>query len=162
MDQPPYTAEDFQRDVHKQLVNSAIAALSDRELTRAQAAPFLEAARALCRDDLRLNGRAALHGLEYRGSELAAAPEAYLSLSARDRTDGVEWLSQTYWLSDLALADQDPGRVRTVIDAIERTLVRLREWLAEQEGTAGEDASNMGEAPAPDSSIQAPNQAPSP
>jgi len=147
MDQPPYTSEDFQRDVQKQLVNTAIAALSDAHLSWAQVAPFLDAARAVCRDDLRLNGRLALHGLEYAGAELVPSAEAYLSVSARDRTDQVEWLSHTYWLSDLALADQDPDRVRSVIAAIERTLAKLKEWLAAQEAAPPADEAVINEAP---------------
>jgi hypothetical protein len=130
---PPYTSADFQADVQKQLVNTALAALSDAHLSWSQVAPFLEAARAVCRDDLRLNGHLALHGLEYAGADLVPTDEAYLSVSARDRVDQVEWLSQTYWLSDLALADRDPERVRSVIAAMERTLAKLRDWLAEQE-----------------------------
>ncbi len=133
MDQPPYTSDDFRTDVQKQLVNAAVATLSDAHLSWSQVAPILDAARALCRDDLRLNGRLALHGLEYSGAELVPSSEAYLSLAARDRADDVEWLSYTYWLSDLALADQDPDRVRSVIEAMERTLAKLKDWLAAQE-----------------------------
>lgn len=130
MDQPPYTSADFHNDVHKQLVSTAIATLSDTKLPWSQVAPFLDAGRALCRDDVRLNSRLAVHGVEYEGAALVESDEAYLSLSVRDREDGVEWLSQTYWLSDIALADQDPERVRGAIAAIERSIGKLKEWLA--------------------------------
>jgi hypothetical protein len=97
---------------------------------------LLDAARAVCRDDLRLGGGLALHGLEYAGGELAPAEEAYLSVTARDRDTHVEWLSQTYWLSDLALADRDPERVRSAIAAMERSLAKLNAWLEAHEAAA--------------------------
>jgi len=144
MDRTPYTNYDFQEDVQKQLVEAATAALATCRLSWTQLAPLLEAARALCRDDLQLGGRLALHGLEYDGAELAPAGEAYLSVTARDRDSQVEWLSQTYWLSDLALADRDPERVRSAVAAIERTLAKLNAWLAAQDRPADQEA---GEAP---------------
>jgi hypothetical protein len=67
--------------------------------------------------------------LAYQGDELAPAEEAYVSVTARDRDTQVEWFSETYWLSELALADQDPERVRTAIAAIERSLAKLNAWL---------------------------------
>lgn len=140
MDQPPYTSADFHNDVHKHLVTAATMTLSDTKLAWSQVQPFLEAGRALCRDDLRLNGRVAIHGVEYDGAELVEADEAYLSISVRDRDDGVEWLSQTWWLSDIALADQDPERVRSAIAAIERSAARLRQWLAAREPATTESA----------------------
>jgi hypothetical protein len=133
MDEPSYTHAQFLNDAQKQLVNTAIAALSERPLEWAQVAPFLEAARSVCRDDLRLNGNLAIHGLEYEGAELVPAEEAYLAISVRDREDQVEWLSQTFWMSDLALADRDPNRVRSAIAALERTLDRVKAWLAAEE-----------------------------
>jgi uncharacterized Ntn-hydrolase superfamily protein len=133
MDQPPYTSADFHDDVHKQLVSIVTSSLADTKLGWSQVAAFLAAGRALCRDDVRYNGRLALHGVEYRDGELAEADEAYLSLSVRDREDGVEWLSQTYWLSDIALADQDPERLRGAIAAMERSVAKLKQWLADRE-----------------------------
>jgi len=138
MDEPSYTHAQFLNDAQKQLVNTAIAALSERPLQWAQVAPFLEAARAICRDDLRLNGNFAIHGLEYEGHELVPAEEAYLAISVRDREDQMEWLAQTFWLSDLALADRDPDRVRSAIAAIERTLDKVKDWLAAEEAAAAE------------------------
>lgn len=150
MDQPPYTSADFHNDVHKQLVNTAVAALADNKLPWAQVAPFLDAGRAVCRDDVRLNGRVALHGMAYDGADLVAADEAYVSISVRDRDDGVEWLSQTYWLSDIALADRDPDRVRAAIAAIERSAARLRDWLAGREPGAAGGAAEDAQAPRPE------------
>ena len=137
MEEPAYTHLHFLDDAQKQLVKTAIAALSERPLEWSQVAPFLEAARALCRDDVRLNSTLAIHGSEYQEGELVPADEAYLAVSVRDRQDQIEWLSQTFWLSDLALADQDPERVRSAIAAIERTLEKVKTWLAEEEAPPG-------------------------
>lgn len=141
MDQPPYTSAEFHEDARKQLVDAAISAMSSAQLSWTQLAPLLDAARALCRDDLRLGGGLALHGLEYAGAELAPAAEAYLSVTARDRDTHVEWLSQTYWLSDLALADRDPERVRSAVAAMERSLAKLNAWLEEHDAVPAETGS---------------------
>ena len=147
MDELPYTSADFHNDVHKQLVGVLTAALEDTKLMWPQVQPFLEAGRALCRDDVRLNGRFAIHGMEYSGAELVESDEAFLSMSVRDREDGTEWLSQTYWLSDIALADQDPERVRGAVAAMERTVAKLKQWLAEREAAPVEIAGGTEEAP---------------
>lgn len=147
MDQPPYTSADFVEDAHKRLIDAAVGTLSEARLSWSQVAPLLDAARAVCRDDLRHGGQLALHGLQYAGAELTAAEEAYVSVIARDRDTQVEWFSDTYWLSELALADRDPERVRSAIDAIERSLAKLRAWLeANQEEEA---AGAAGDPPAP-------------
>lgn len=149
-DQPPYTSEDFHDDVQKQFINSALATLADTKLEWSQVVAFLSAGRALCRDDVRLNGRLAVHALEYDGADLVEAEEAYLSLSVRDREDGIEWLQHSWWLSDTVLASGDRARVEGVVAALERSIGKLREWLdaggdapaaavslAEPDGTAG-------------------------
>lgn len=140
VDKPPYTSSHFHDDVQRQLVNTAIATLSETKLEWGQIAPFLAAGRAMCRDDIRLNSRLTLHGQEYDGAELVPAEEAYLSMSVRDREDGTEWLSQTWWLSDLAVAHDNPDRVQAAIAALERSIEKLREWLSsngESNGEAG-------------------------
>jgi hypothetical protein len=137
-DQPPtYTSSNFHDDVQHHLVNAAVAALAQTKLEWHQVVPLLKAARAMCGEDIR-QARVALHGFEYEGAELVAAEEAYLSMAVRDREDGTEWLSQTWWLSDIALADEDPDRVRSVISAMERSIDKLREWLSENAEGAGE------------------------
>lgn len=142
MDQPPYTSSNFAEDAQKRLVDAAVGALSETRLSWPQVAPLLDAARAVCRDDLRFGGgQLALHGLEYENAELAPAKEAYVSVTARDRDTQVEWFSETYWLSELALADQDPERVRSAIAAIERSLAKLRTWLEETEAHEAQWAS---------------------
>jgi hypothetical protein len=147
MDQPPYTSAEFHADVHKHMVNVAVSTLADTKLDWAQLEPFLEAGRSICRDDIRLNGRIAIHGVEARDEALVEAEEAYLSISVRDREDGTEWLSQSYWLSDLALADQEPERVRSALAAIERSAAKLREWLAARSDAENNDAGESIEPP---------------
>lgn len=138
-DQPPYTSAEFHDAVQQQLVNSAVAAIAETKLEWSQVAPFLDAGRAMCRDDVRLNSRLAVLGREYDGPELVEAEEAYLSMSVRDREDGIEWLSQSWWLSDIILADENDDNVRSAVAAMERSIVKLREWLAEREAAAAPD-----------------------
>lgn len=149
---PPYTSSQFHDAIQNQLVNAAIAALAESKLDWSQVAPFLDAGRAMCRDDVRLNGRLAIHGEEYDGPNLVEAEEAYLSLSVRDREDGIEWLSQSWWVSDVALSGEDPDQVRVAIAAMERSIAKLRQWLAERdnqpaaaevEGEAAQGAPNL-------------------
>ncbi|WP_166036675.1 hypothetical protein [Sphingosinicella sp. YJ22] len=132
---PPYTSSNFHDDVQHHLVTAAVEALSQTKLEWHQVAPLLKAARAMCGDDIRA-ARVALHGLEYEGAELVPADEAYLSMNVRDREDGSEWLSQTWWLSDIALADEDPERIRCVISAMERSIDKLKEWLSAKDEAA--------------------------
>jgi hypothetical protein len=143
MDQPPYSSSHFVEDAQKRLIDTAVGALSDARLSWSQVAPLLDAGRAVCRDDLRFGGgQFALHGLAYQGDELAPAEEAYVSITARDRDTQVEWFSDTYWLSDLALADQDPDRVRSAIAAIERSLAKLHAWLEDSESKEADVAAD--------------------
>jgi hypothetical protein len=134
MDELPYTSGNFAEDAHKRLIDTAVGALSEARPSWSQVAPLLDAARAVCRDDLRLGGQLALHGLQFEGAELVPAEEAYVSVIARDRDTQVEWFCETYWLSDLALADRDPDRVRTAIAALERSIAKLNAWLTANEG----------------------------
>ena len=134
---PPYTSSNFHDDVQHHLVSAAVEALAQTKLEWHQVAPLLKAARAMCGDDVRA-ARVALHGLEYEGAELVPAEEAYLSMTVRDREDGSEWLSKTWWLSDIALADEDPNRIRSVISALERSIDKLKERLSEKDEGADE------------------------
>lgn len=137
MEPPPYTIADFHHVVRKQLATAASAALADTKMRESELDAILYSARALCRDDLERDGRLGLHGLDQtEDGTLAPAEEAYLSVAAGDAGGDGEWLSLTYWLSDLALADRDPERVRAAIAAIERSLAKLNAWLAEQEAPA--------------------------
>lgn len=139
MEQPPYTVTDFHNALRKRMASSVAVALGDHKLPADDFDAIIEAARLLCRDDLELNGRLALHGLDQDDDALTASEEAYLSVAARGRDDEREWLSLTYWLSDLALADRDPDRVRAVVAALEKSLVKVKAWLADQAPPAAPD-----------------------
>ena len=137
MDEPTLTAAEFGNVVHKQMMNVVLDLLSAGELDSELLRPFVEAARDLCRGDVVEGGaRIRLHALRAEGEELVQAEEAYVGLSVSGREDGEEWLSETWWLSDVATAEQDPEKVRAVARAIERSLARIEAWLAEQEGGA--------------------------
>jgi hypothetical protein len=131
--EPPYTIADFHHVLRKQLASAASAALAEAKMRPSEFDSILYAARSLCRDELERDGRLALHGLEQRDDTLVPAEEAYLSVAAGDPEGDGEWLSLTYWLSDLALADRDPERVRAVVTAIEASLSKVRAWLDEQD-----------------------------
>ena len=92
--------------------------------------PFLEAGRAVCVGDFVENARIRIHTQRAEGETWVEAEEAFLGISVSDREDGEEWLSETYWLSDLAVADGNRTEVEAVIAGLERTIVKLREWLA--------------------------------
>jgi hypothetical protein len=150
MDQPPYTTANFIEDTQKRLIDAAVGTLSETRLSWSQVSPLLDAGRAVCREDLRA-GQLALHGLHYEGADLVPADEAYISVIARDRDTQVEWYSETYWLSDLALADRDPERVRLAIAALERSLAKLHAWVeANGEAADGEQATEVGTTPPPE------------
>jgi len=51
-----------------------------------------------------------------------------------DRDDGLEWLSETWWLSDIATADKDRVQVEAIVAGLERTIAKLRAWLDEGGG----------------------------
>lgn len=137
MEPPPYSLADFHHVVRKQLATAASAALADAKMRDSELDAILYSARALTAGELEQSARLALHGLDLGEDEaLAPSDEAYLSVSAGGENGEAEWLSLSYWLSDLALADRDPERVRATVGAIERSLAKLNAWLAEQEGPA--------------------------
>jgi hypothetical protein len=134
MEPPPYTLADFHHVVRKQLATAASSALADAKMRDSELDAILYSARALTAGELERDARLSLHGLDLgEDGELAPAEEAYLSVSAGGEHGEGEWLSLSYWLSDLALADRDPERVRATIAAIERSLAKLNAWLAEQD-----------------------------
>lgn len=134
MDEPTLTAAEFGNVVHKQMLNVVLDLLSAGELDSELVRPFVEAARDLCRGDVVEGGaRIRLHALRAEGEELVEAEEAYVGLSVRGREDGEEWLSETWWLSDVATAEEEPAKVRAVARALERSLARIEAWLADRE-----------------------------
>jgi hypothetical protein len=129
-----YSTADFHNVVQKQIVHAAYETLVETKLHWELVEPFLHAARDVCRGDFRRTGRVELHGVVAEGDGWVDAEEAYLSLSIADQDDGREWLSETWWLSDLVLAGGDPAQVREAARALERSVARLNAWLAENEG----------------------------
>lgn len=133
----PYTSRHFHLVTHK-LISSAVAeTLADAKLDWELVAPFLESAREMAQADFD-ESQIRIHTVRAEGDGWVEAEEAYLGISVADRDSGEEWLSETRWLSDLAIAEDDPEQVRLIIAALERSIGKLRAWLTEKEagGTA--------------------------
>jgi len=134
----PFTAADFHNVAQKQIAHAAMEMLAQSKLPWALVAPLLEAARDVMADDLREAGRVRLHTLTAEGDSWVDAEEAFLGIEIEDRDTGQPWLSETWWLSDIATADGDPEDVRAVIRALGRTIAKLEAWLAARDGPGGE------------------------
>ena len=128
----PLTAGDFHTIAQKQILNAVFAVLAEAKMDWSLIAPFLEAAREICLGDFEETGRVRLHVLRAEGETWVEAEEAFLGISVSDREDGEEWLSETYWLSDIATADADPAQVRAIARGLERSLAKLNAWLADK------------------------------
>ena len=102
----PLTTADFHAIAQKQILNAVFAVLAETKMDWALVAPFLEAAREVCLGDFEETGRVRLHTMRAEGEAWVEAEEAFLGISVSDRDDGEEWLSETYWLSDIAIADE--------------------------------------------------------
>ena len=135
-DDSPLTVGDFHNVAQKQILNAVFATLAESKMPWNLVAPFLEAAREVCAGDFAENGRITLHTMRGEGESWVEAEEAFLGISVSDREDDGEWLSETYWLSDLATADGSRNEVEAVIAGLERTIAKLREWLSNG-GTGG-------------------------
>lgn len=133
MAEESFTAADFHNLVHKQIVNAVSATLAQDKLDWALVAPFLEAARAICRGDFQEAAQIRFHSVRAEGEQWVEAEEAFLGIAVADRDGGELWLSETYWVSDIALAGRDPEQARRTIAAVERSLAKAKAWLAEQE-----------------------------
>lgn len=134
-----YTSSDFHNVVQKHIVNATYETLIEAKLHWELIEPFLRAGREICRGDFKRTGRVGIHGAEAEGDGWAQAEEAYVSLSIADQDDGREWLSETWWLSDLVLAETNPARVREAARALERTVAKLDLWLEANAEGPGED-----------------------
>jgi hypothetical protein len=97
-------------------------------------APFLEAAREVCLGDIQETAQIRLHTVRAEGADWVEAEEAYLGISVSDRDDGAEWLSETYWLSDIAISENDPEAARAIVRALERSIGKINAWLADKPG----------------------------
>lgn len=125
------TTADFHNIAQKQIMNAVFAVLADNKMDWALVAPFLESARELVRGDF-ATAELKLHTVRAEGETWVDAEEAYLGLSVADRDDGAEWLAESWWLSEIALADGDPVEVRRIVAAIERSLDKINAWLADK------------------------------
>jgi len=139
-----YTTADFHNVVQKQVLNAVYETLAAGKMDWELIAPFLEAAREICRGDFRQAASIRLHTVRAESDAWVDAEEAYLGISVADRDDGKAWLSETYWLSDIAKAEEDPEQVRRIVAALERSVAKLNAWLAER--PAGEDPMEKGPA----------------
>jgi hypothetical protein len=137
MPESEFTSADFHNVVQKHVLNAVTDTLAETKLDWELIAPFLESARQICRSDFRQAASIRLHTVRAEGDDWVDAEEAYLGISVADRDDGTAWLSETYWLSDLAKAEQDPEQVRRIVAALERSIGRLNAWLDEQDKAEG-------------------------
>ena len=133
MPESSFTSADFHNVVHKQIVQAVYETLAEGKIDWELIVPFLDTARELCRSEFREASQIRLHTVRAEGDAWVEAEEAYLGIAVADRDTGEDWLSETYWLSDVALAGGDPERVRLVVAALERSLAKINGWLAEQE-----------------------------
>ena len=136
MAESSFTTADFHNVVQKHIMNALYEQLGAEKMDWQLILPFLEAARLFCTSEFREAGSVRLHTLRAEGDEWVDAEEAFLGISVTDRDDGEPWLSETYWISDVALADRDPEKVRRIIASLERSIAKLNAWLAEQGGPA--------------------------
>lgn len=135
----PYGSRHFHVVTHKLIINAVFETLSDAKLEWDLVAPFLESAREIAHADFD-EAEFRLHTVRAEGEEWVEAEEAYLGISVADRDNGEEWLSQTRWLSELAIAEDDPDQVRRIIAALERSIGKMRAWIAEKEAGGGAEA----------------------
>lgn len=141
MAEQSFTSGDFHNVVHKQIVNAVYETLADTKLEWDLIAPFLDAARAICRSEFEESARIAFHSVRAEGEQWVEAEEAFLGIAVADRDNGEEWLAQTYWVSDIVLAGGDAAQARRTAAALERSLAKINSWLSEQEkgGSGGSD-----------------------
>jgi len=136
----PFSSADFHNVVQKHILNAVYETLVETKLDWELVAPFLHSARDICRADFEEASEIRLHVVKADGDQWVEAEEAYLGISVADRDDGEEWLAQTYWLSEIATAEEDPEQVRAIVRGLERTIGRLNGWLAEKEAGGGGEA----------------------
>lgn len=132
-DDAPLTTGDFHAVAQKQILNAVFAILSDTKMSWELVEPFLAAARDVVLGDIEETAQVRLHTVQQdEKGGWVEAEEAYLGISVSDRDTGEEWLSDTWWLSDLAIAEDDPEQVRAIIHALQRTNAKLDRWLQDK------------------------------
>jgi len=130
----PLTTGDYHQIAQKQILNAVFAVLAESKMDWGLVAPFLEAAREVCMGDIEETAQIRLHVMRQDESSWVEAEEAFLGISVSDRDDGKEWLSETYWISDIATADEDPEQARAIVRGLERSIARINAWLADKPG----------------------------
>ena len=135
-DLPAFGSSDFHNVVQKHILNAVYEMLVDNKMEWGLIAPFLDSARDICRADFQESAQIRLHPQTADGGNRVDAEEAFLGISVADRDNGSEWLSETYWLSDLVIAEEDPAQVRSIVAALERSIAKIELWLAEEKGGA--------------------------
>ena len=131
-DEGALTTGDFHNVAQKQILNAVFAILSDTKMSWELIEPFLAAARDVVLGDIEETAQVRLHTVHEVDGRWEEAEEAYLGISVSDRDTGEEWLSDTWWLSELAIAEDDPEQVRAIIQALERTNAKLTAWLQDK------------------------------
>ncbi len=136
-DEGPLTTADFHNVAQKQILNAVFAILSDTKMSWETVQPFLAAAKDVLLGDIEETAQVRLHTVQQDDAGgWVEAEEAYLGISVSDRDDGEEWLSDTWWLSEIAIAEDDPEQVRAIVRGLEKTIAKLNLWLAERGGPA--------------------------
>lgn len=133
-DDAPLTVGDFHNVAQKQIMNAVFAVLADTKMDWSLVEPFLSAARDVLLGDIEETAQVRLHTVQQVDGQWVEAEEAYLGISVSDRDEGDEWLSDTWWLSEIATAEEDPEQVRAIVRALERSIAKLNLWLAERGG----------------------------
>ena len=134
-DDRPLTTGDFHNIAQKQILNAVFAVLAETKLGWEQVEPFFSAARDVLLGDIEETAQVRLHSVKQgENGAWVEAEEAYLGISVSDRDEGEEWLSDTWWLSEIAIAEEDPEQVRAIVRALERSIAKLNLWLAERGG----------------------------
>ncbi|HEV2864936.1 MAG TPA: hypothetical protein VGX37_00320 [Allosphingosinicella sp.] len=131
-----FTSADFHNVVQKQIVNAVFETMAAGKLDWEVIEPFLDVARRICRSEFQEAAQIRFHSLRAEGDQWVHAEEAFLGISVADRDNGEEWLSETWWVSDIARADGDLDQVRLTVAALERSLAKLHAWIAEKEASA--------------------------
>ena len=131
-DDRPLTTGDFHNIAQKQILNAVFAVLAETKLGWEQVEPFFSAARDVLLGDIEETAQVRLHTVQEVDGTFVEADEAYLGISVSDRDNGEEWLSDTWWLSELAIAEDDPEQVRATIGALHKTIAKLEQWLKDK------------------------------
>jgi len=129
----PLTMGDFHTIAQKQILNAVFTSLSETKMDWPTIEPFYAAARDVLLGDIEENAQVRLHAIQQGDNgSWVEADEAYFGISVSDREQGEEWLSDTRWLSEIAIAEDDPEQVRAILRALERSIAKINLWLADK------------------------------